>query len=273
MLPPPRNGGVASSSSARPHSAPMPDGPHILWLENAAKSASHACTSVALWGTYWQASTMARAPASWAAAHSSVTGVSVPSTLLIAVNDSTLAPSSSAVEVGEVELAVGGQRDPAQLDAPLGGEHVPRHDVGVVLHVGEHDDVAGAEVGPAPRLGDEVERLGGVLGEHDLVGVAGVDEAGDLGPGGLEGVGGLGGEAVGAAVDRRVGRLVEARHRVDHATAASATCWPSRGSGSGRRRSGRCSSGNWALTVAMSSVRRGSSMVMLPSWPGSRNAS
>ena len=94
MLPPPRNGGVASSSSARPHRAPMPDGPHILWLEKAAKSAPHACTSVALWGTYWQASTTARAPASWAAAHSSATGVSVPSTLLIAVTDSTLAPSS-----------------------------------------------------------------------------------------------------------------------------------------------------------------------------------
>ena len=86
---------------------------------------------------------------------------------------------------------------------------VPRHDVGVVLHVGEHDDVAGGEVGPAPRLGDEVERLGGVLREHDLVGVAGVDEAGDLGPGRLVGVGGLGGEAVGAAVDRGVAGLGE----------------------------------------------------------------
>ena len=94
MLPPPRNGGVASSSSGRPHSAPMPDGPHILWLEKAAKSAPHACTSVALCGTYWQASTTARAPAAWAAAHSSVTGVSVPSTLLIAVTETTLAPST-----------------------------------------------------------------------------------------------------------------------------------------------------------------------------------
>ena len=68
----------------------MPDGPHILWLEKATKSAPHACTSVTLWGTYWQASTMARAPAAWAAAHSSATGVSVPSTLLIAVNDEHL---------------------------------------------------------------------------------------------------------------------------------------------------------------------------------------
>ena len=144
---------MASSSSARPHSAPMPDGPHILWLEKATKSASHACTSVTLWGTYWQASTMASAPAAWAAAHSSATGVSVPSTLLIAVKANTLAPSSSAVEVGEVELAVGGERDPAQLDAALGGEHVPRHDVGVVLHLREHDDVAGARGWRRPTTG------------------------------------------------------------------------------------------------------------------------
>ncbi len=73
----------------------MPDGPHILCAEKAMKSASHACTSVTLWGTYWQASTTASAPAAWAAAHSSVTGVSVPSTLLIAVKANTLAPSSS----------------------------------------------------------------------------------------------------------------------------------------------------------------------------------
>ena len=54
------------------------------------------------------------------------------------------------VEVGEVEAVVGGQRDPAQLDAALGGEDVPRHDVGVVLHLREHDGVAGLRGWPAP---------------------------------------------------------------------------------------------------------------------------
>jgi hypothetical protein len=73
----------------------MPDGPHILWLENAAKSASHDWTSVTLCGTYWQASTIAIAPAAWAARQSAATGVMVPSTLLIAVNEKTFAPSSS----------------------------------------------------------------------------------------------------------------------------------------------------------------------------------
>ncbi len=77
----------------------------------------------------------------------------VPSTFDIAVNASSLAPSSSCVEVGEVELEVVGERDPAQLDAALGGEHVPRHDVGVVLHLGEHDGIALDQVvrGPTSR--------------------------------------------------------------------------------------------------------------------------
>ena len=59
----------------------------------------------------------------------------VPSTFDIAVIASRRGAVEQLVEVGEVELEVGGQRDPAQLDAALGGEHVPRHDVGVVLHV------------------------------------------------------------------------------------------------------------------------------------------
>ena len=61
-----------------------------------------------------------------------------------------LGPVEQAVEVGEVELAVLRERHPAQLDAPLGGEQVPGHDVGVVLHLGEHDDVAGARGSPGP---------------------------------------------------------------------------------------------------------------------------
>ena len=85
------------------------------------------------------------------------------------------------VEVGEVEPVVAVDGDPAQLDAALGGEDVPRHDVGVVLHVGEQDRVALAQVRAGPRVRDQVDRLGDVPGEDDLVRRAGVDEAGDLG--------------------------------------------------------------------------------------------
>ena len=62
-----------------------------------------------------------------------------------------------AIEIIEAEHAVVTDGQPAQLDAPFGREHVPRHDVGVVLHLGEYDDVTGLQVGTTPRMGDEVE--------------------------------------------------------------------------------------------------------------------
>ena len=72
------------------------------------------------------------------------------------------------VEVGEVERVVLGHRDHPDLDAPLLAQHQPRHEVGVVLELGEQDGVALVQVGPAPRVGDQVDRLGDVLGEDDL---------------------------------------------------------------------------------------------------------
>jgi hypothetical protein len=120
------------------------------------------------------------------------------------------------VEVGEVELPVGGERHPTDLDAELVAQHLPRDDVGVVLHVGEHDDIAFAEVGAAPRAGDQVQRLGRVLGEDHLVGGGCVDQAGDCCSGTFVRLGRFTGEPVRAAVDRSVGVLEELGHRIDH---------------------------------------------------------
>ena len=113
-------------------------------------------------------------------------------------------------------MAIGRERDPAQLDAPLGHEHVPRHDVGVMLHVGEHDHIAGFEVGAPPGLHDEIERLGGVTGEDDLGGGGSVDERTHLLAGGLELVRGLLGDEVDATMHIGVDRAVVGVHRVEH---------------------------------------------------------
>ena len=80
----------------------------------------------------------------------------------------------------EAEDAVVGDRDELEVAVLLLGEELPRDEVRVVLHLGEHDRVAAADVPAAPRVGDEVDRLGRVAGEDDLVRVRGVDEAGDL---------------------------------------------------------------------------------------------
>ncbi len=88
----------------------------------------------------------------------------------------------------------------------------------MVLHLGDDDLVAGPEPETlrlrtrrrrvAHRVGDEVQRLGGVLGEDDLVAPGCADERRDLVAGGLIQRGGLLGEYVDAAVDVGVVQLV-----------------------------------------------------------------
>ena len=84
------------------------------------------------------------------------------------------------VERGQVELA--GVRDRHRADdrARLSRDELPGHDVGVVLHAGDQDLVARAELAPAPALRDEVDAFGRPAGEDDLAGRRRVEEAGDL---------------------------------------------------------------------------------------------
>ena len=48
-------------------------------------------------------------------------------------------------------------------------QEMPGHDVGMVLHDREHDLVARLDALAAERVGDQVDRLGGVAGEDDLL--------------------------------------------------------------------------------------------------------
>ena len=77
-----------------------------------------------------------------------------------------LRPVEQLIEVRQIERVVVGHAEVAKLDAAFFLQHQPRHEVGVVLHLGEHDGVAFVEVGASPRVGDEVDGLGDVLREH-----------------------------------------------------------------------------------------------------------
>ena len=81
-------------------------------------------------------------------------------------------------------------------------QEMPRHDVGVVLHDREHDLVARLDALAAERIGDEVDRLGGVAREDDLLGALGVEEAAHLLARALVGLG------------RRIGEIVQAAMHV-----------------------------------------------------------
>jgi arginase family enzyme len=69
------------------------------------------------------------------------------------------------VEMVEREFATLVHLEVAQLCAALAAQHLPRHDVRVVLHLGGEHGVAWADVRASPRIGDEVDRLGHVLRE------------------------------------------------------------------------------------------------------------
>ena len=116
-----------------------------------------------------------------------------------------LAAFQLGVEPVEVELTVAVDRQVLDLRARLLAEQLPGHDVGVVLHLGQQHHVATADVLARPGVAHQVDRLGGVANEHDLLRRRRADETGQLRPGALVERGGLGGELMHAAVDVRVG--------------------------------------------------------------------
>jgi hypothetical protein len=84
-----------------------------------------------------------------------------------------------------------------------------------MLHLGEHDPVAGADVGASPGPGNEVDRLGRVADEDDLAPVPRSEVVGNGRPGALVGVGRLSGEGVRPAVDVGVMAALVAVDRLD----------------------------------------------------------
>ncbi len=113
------------------------------------------------------------------------------------------------------EHAVVGDRDELEVRVLLLGQDLPRDQVRVVLHLGEDDHVAPADVAPAPRVGDEVDRLGGVPGPDDLAGVRDADQTGDLAASTLVGSRGALGQLVDAAMDVGVVAAVVGVDRLD----------------------------------------------------------
>ncbi len=126
-----------------------------------------------------------------------------------------LQPEENVVDV-LAEDAVVGDRDELEVAVLLLGEDLPRDEVRVVLHLREDDRVAAPDVLPAPRVRDEVDRLGRVAGEDDLGALGGVDEPRDLGASVLIGGGRSLPDLVDPAVHVRGVLAVVPVERVDH---------------------------------------------------------
>ena len=68
------------------------------------------------------------------------------------------------------------QRDHPQLRPDSGAQHLPRHDIGVMLHRADDDVVARADVGVSPAVRHEVNAFRGAANKHQFLRRAGVEE-------------------------------------------------------------------------------------------------
>ncbi len=197
----------------------MPVGPTILWPVKATKSAPSAATSTGSCGTACEASTTTSAPTEWAFAMIASSGLIVPSMLETQVTETTAVCSVISWSMFvEVESTLVGDAEPAQRRTRTLRELLPRDDVGVVLHLRDHDLVVLADAtAVTQRAGDQVERLGGVLGEHDLVAAGRADEPGDLVASRLERLAGLAAELMHRPGDIGVVQPVVVVDRPNHA--------------------------------------------------------
>ena len=122
------------------------------------------------------------------------------------------------LELVDEEIALLVHRRPLDHRAMALAQEMPRHDVGMVLHDREHDLVAGLDALAPERIGDEVDRLGGVAGEDDLLGPRRVEERPHLLARALVAFGRRIGEVMQAAmhvgVFRRIGLLDAVEHRL-----------------------------------------------------------
>jgi len=119
------------------------------------------------------------------------------------------------VEHVQVEHALVVQGHVGQFGPGRLGEDLPRHDVAVVLQVGEDDEIPGSDVRATPGVRDEVDRLGGVLGEHRLLDSR-TQPGRDRRASALEGVRGLHRQRVHPAMHVGVVVGVMLGDRVDH---------------------------------------------------------
>ena len=109
--------------------------------------------------------------------------------------------------VGQNQIAVLVHGRDLEHAAAFLAEHLPRHDVRVVLHGRNDDLVAFLDEVPAVALRNEIDGLGRATDEDDFAGVSGADERADLLARGLVRGGGTLTHLIDAPVD--VGALLD----------------------------------------------------------------
>ena len=115
-----------------------------------------------------------------------------------------------------VELTAIVDGDHLELGSGVGTYQLPRHDIRMMLHLGDEHLVSRLEPRPQEAPGHQVDAFRGTAHEDDLVFPRGAQESSGGFAGGFVAVGRSLGEGVHAAVDVRVGAAVARYQGVDH---------------------------------------------------------
>ena len=119
-------------------------------------------------------------------------------------------------EFFEIELPVVLHRRDLEHDPLAVAQQLPGHDVGVVLHLGNDDLVARRKMGLGPGAGDQVDRLGHIPGEDDILRRRRVQQAGNLLAHAFIGLGRRTAQIMGAAMDVGVFAGIAVLHRIEN---------------------------------------------------------
>ena len=119
------------------------------------------------------------------------------------------------MEVVHIQRAIVEDGDGLHDCAALFSDQLPRNNVRVMLQFRDQNLVAGLQVLSAPRLRDQVDAFGRVLGQDGFA-LFSIHEGRDLGAGCFKGVRGFLAQRVNAPMNIRVRRRHEVVHGVSH---------------------------------------------------------
>ncbi|MNV23931.1 hypothetical protein D3C71_1149720 [compost metagenome] len=120
------------------------------------------------------------------------------------------------LEILDMEGTLFIHRNPSDLGALAFADEMPRHNVGVMLHDGDDDLVALANMRHSVAIGDRVDRRCRIAGEDDLIDRSGIEEPAHLFARRLIGVGRGIGKEVQAAMDIGIFAGIGMGDPVDH---------------------------------------------------------
>ena len=108
------------------------------------------------------------------------------------------------------------ERNNAQRSARLLAEHLPWHDIGVMLHRGNNDVIPGLDIGAPPAISNQINPFGCPANKDNFFRGSCINEACNLITHVLHQLGGFCTQRVDTAMHRRVTMAVKIQFGINH---------------------------------------------------------